>query len=177
MAQRRSANLKRLAVFLILFAFWLVFSGHFDALHVGLGLVCTALVAGFSYDLLLEDVPSPRQLLTAWRFLLYVPWLLYQVVIANFHVVYLVVRPSQIRPRIVRFKTSLTSDLAKVALGNSITLTPGTLTMDIDDREFYVHAVSDKVAADLLTGEMERRVAHVFCEPVPAAAPPTGPER
>ena len=177
MAQRRSANLKRLAVFLILFAFWLVFSGHFDALHVGLGLVCTALVAGFSYDLLLEDVPSPRQLLTAWRFLLYVPWLLYQVVIANFHVVYLVVRPSQIRPRIVRFKTSLTSDLAKVTLGNSITLTPGTLTMDIDDREFYVHAVSDKVAADLLTGEMERRVARVFCEPVPAAPPPTGPER
>ena len=100
-----------------------------------------------------------------WRFLQYTPWLLYQIVLANLHVVYLVLFPSKIRPQIVRFKTTLTSDLSKVSLGNSITLTPGTITMDIDDGEFYVHALSDKVARDLLTGEMERRVARVFLEP------------
>jgi len=71
----------------------------------------------------------------------------------------------EIRPRIVHFRTNLNSDLARVMLANSITLTPGTITVDIDDREFYVHALSDKVAKDLLTGEMERRVSHVFLEP------------
>ena len=177
MADRRSDNLRRLAVFLILFAFWLILSGHVDPLHLILGLVCSALVAVFSYDLLLPDRPCPRRWLRAWRFLLFLPWLLYQIVLANLHVVYLVIFPHKIRPRIVRFKTSLTSDISKVTLGNSITLTPGTITMDIDDGEFYVHALSDKVARDLLSGDMERRVAHVFLEPEPEANPVTGPEQ
>ena len=177
MAERRSDNLRRLAVFLILFVFWLIFSGHFDPLHLVLGLVCSALVAFFSYDLLLLDTTSPRKWLRAWRFLLFVPWLLYQIVLANLHVVYLVIFPQKIRPRIVRFKTTLTSDISKVTLGNSITLTPGTITMDIDDGEFYVHALSDKVARDLLSGDMERRVAHVFLEPGPESNPVNGPER
>ena len=51
-----------------------------------------------------------------------------------------------------------------VTLANSITLTPGTITMDIIDEEFYVHALSKKVADDLLTGEMEARVAYIYLE-------------
>ena len=170
MANGRSGNLRRLAVFLILFAFWLVFSGHYDTLHLSLGLVCTSLVAVFSYDLLLPDVTLPTKLLSTWRFLQYIPWLFYRIVLANLHVVYLIFRPGEIRPRLIRFKTSLTGDLSRVTLGNSITLTPGTLTLDIDAGEFYVHVLSDKAAEDVVTGEMERRVAHVFLEP-------TAPER
>ena len=170
MANGRSGNLRRLGVFLILFAFWLVFSGHYDTLHLSLGLVCTSLVAVFSYDLLLPDVTFPTKLLSTWRFLQYIPWLFYRIVLANLHVVYLIFRPGEIRPRLIRFKTSLTGDLSRVTLGNSITLTPGTLTLDIDAGEFYVHVLSDKAAEDVVTGEMERRVAHVFLEP-------TAPER
>ena len=158
-------NLQRFVVFLILFTFWLVLSGHYDALHFGLGFVCAGLVAFFSYDLLLSDTPSAETPRKVWRFLRYIPWLLCQVFLANLHVLHLIIYPRKIRPRIVRFRTNLNSDLAKVMLANSITLTPGTITMDIDDREFYVHALSDKVAKDLLTGEMERRVSHVFLEP------------
>jgi multicomponent Na+:H+ antiporter subunit E len=101
---------------------------------------------------------------------------LYQIVLANLHVVHLVLAPAKIRPQIIHFKTRLKSDLSKVTFGNSITLTPGTITLDIDDGEIYVHALSDKVARDLLTGEMERRVAHVFCElePVGKLAGPSG---
>ena len=101
----------------------------------------------------------------------YIPWLLFQVVLANLHVVYLVFRPSLIRPQVVHFKTRLTSDMSKVTLGNSITLTPGTITLDIADDEFWVHALSDKAAKDLLSGEMERRVALVFLEPERASGP------
>ena len=152
-------------VFLILFAVWLVFSGHFDALHLTLGLACSALVAGFSSELLLPQAPSSRTAVTAGRVLRYLPWLLYQIVLANLHIVYLVWRPGQLRPRIVQFKTSLTSDLARAVLGNSITLTPGTITLDIVDDEFTVHAVSDQAARSVRSGEMERRVGHVFLEP------------
>ena len=177
MANGRSGNLRRLAVFLILFAFWLVFSGHYDTLHLSLGLVCTSLVAVFSYDLLLPDVTFPTKLLSTWRFLQYIPWLFYRIVLANLHVVYLIFRPGEIRPKLIRFKTSLTGDLSRVTLGNSITLTPGTLTLDIDAGEFYVHVLSDKAAEDVVTGEMERRVAHVFLEPTAPERPAFGPER
>ena len=52
----------------------------------------------------------------------------------------------------------------KTTLANSITLTPGTITMDIRDGEFMIHALNEKVARDLDTGEMEDRVAHVYME-------------
>jgi multicomponent Na+:H+ antiporter subunit E len=154
-----------LVVFLTLYAFWLIFSGHYDALHLGLGILCSAVVAAVSHDLLILNIGSPHMLVKLWRFIQYVPWLLYQVLLANLHVVSLVIDPRKIRPQVVRFKTELTSDVALVTLGNSITLTPGTVTMDIADGEFVVHAVSDKVARDLLTGEMEQRIAHVFVDP------------
>ena len=89
---------------------------------------------------------------------------MYQIVLANLHVVYLICRPDHIRPQVVRFKTRLRSDFAKVTLGNSITLTPGTITMDIVDDEFVVHAISDKVADGLQNGEMELRVAWALLE-------------
>ncbi len=168
--------MRRFWVFIILLAFWLAFSGHFDLLHIGLGILCSALVAGFSHDLMFPDPPSTRTALKVWRACVYVPWLLWEIVKANLHVLYLVFRPGEIRPQLVTFRTSLTQELSKVALGNSITLTPGTITMDIENDEFHVHALSDKTAAALLTGDMERRVGHVFLEPPTAAGSSGSPE-
>jgi multicomponent Na+:H+ antiporter subunit E len=173
----RSNNVRRLVVFVLLFTFWIVFSGHFDALHLGLGLTCSAIVAMLSYDLILPGPLSEGTLTTARRFLTYIPWLMYEVLVANLHVVYLVLRPQKIRPQIVRFRTGLKSDLARATLGNSITLTPGTITMDISDDEFFVHAVSDKAAASVVEGAMERRVARVFLEPENQAQPLPDSER
>jgi multicomponent Na+:H+ antiporter subunit E len=163
-SERPSNNLRRLAVFLILFAFWLLLSGHFDLFHLSLGLLCSLLVAFVSHDLLIENISGLKRLRKTWRFVLYVPWLIYQIVVANLHVAYLILNPKVIDPRIVRFKTRLKSQFSMVTLGNSITLTPGTITMDIIDGEFVVHALSKKVADDILSGEMERRVAHVYLE-------------
>jgi multicomponent Na+:H+ antiporter subunit E len=69
-----------------------------------------------------------------------------------------------IDPRVVTFKTMLKSDVARTALANSITLTPGTVTIDIVDDVFYVHAIAKEPADDLLEGAMERRIAHIFME-------------
>ena len=69
-----------------------------------------------------------------------------------------------INPKIIKFKTKLESDISWVVLANSITLTPGTIAMDIKDGEFFVHSLSKKVSDDLNTGIMEDRVAHIFME-------------
>lgn len=154
--------MQRVAVFLLLLGFWLVLSGHYDLFHIASGVFCAGLVTVLSADLL--SLGGRDTGLSVARFFAYLPWLIWQVIVANLHVVYLIFVPSQIHPQIVRFRTTLTSDLARTTLGNSITLTPGTVTLDIEDDEFVVHALSDKVARDLMSGAMERRVALIFNE-------------
>ena len=152
----------RVAVFLLLLGFWLILSGHYDLFHVAAGVFCAGLVTVLSADLL--SLGGRETGLSLWRFFAYLPWLIWQVIVANFHVVYLILVPSQIRPQIVRFRSRLTSDLARTTLANSITLTPGTVTLDIEGDEFVVHALSDRVARDLMSGAMEQRVARIFRE-------------
>ena len=76
-------------------------------------------------------------------FLCYIPYFLYYCIRANFDVAYRVIHPDlPIRPGIVKVQTRLKSDLAKTFLANSITLTPGTLTVDIQEQTFYVHWIN-----------------------------------
>ena len=158
-------SFSRFVTFILLYLIWLLLSGHYDLFHLSLGILCCSLVAFLSHDLLFENGISKNIFLIITRFISYLPWLIYAVISANIHVAYLVLSPKMpIDPKIIRFKTKLRSDISKVTLANSITLTPGTITMDIVDEEFYVHAIDEKVASDLLTGEMERRVAYIYLE-------------
>ena len=101
----------------------------------------------------------------ALRFLCYIPWLIQQIVLSNLHVASVVLRRKMpINPQIITFKTKLETDISSITLANSITLTPGTITMDIRDGVYYVHALDQKVADNLNAGEMEDRVAHIFME-------------
>ena len=154
-----------LATFGILIVLWFVLSGHFDLFHVSFGIICSGLVAFLSHDLLFPDFHWNLGRGHFLRFMGYLPWLFYQIVLANLHVAKMVLHPKMpIDPRIIRFKTKLENDLAMSTLGNSITLTPGTITVDIREGEFFVHALTQKVANDLLSGEMENRVAAIFGE-------------
>jgi multicomponent Na+:H+ antiporter subunit E len=100
------------------------------------------------------------------RFFAYIPWLIYQIIMANFHVARLVLSPKMpINPKIIKFKVKLDSDISLVTFANSITLTPGTITVDIKEGEFCVHALDETVAYDLLFGgKMEDRIAHIYME-------------
>jgi multicomponent Na+:H+ antiporter subunit E len=69
-----------------------------------------------------------------------------------------------IDPHIIRFKVKLKTDIGLTTFANSITLTPGTITVLIHEGSFYVHAINQKVADDLLTGEMEDRVTQIYKE-------------
>jgi multicomponent Na+:H+ antiporter subunit E len=155
--------MRKVYTFFIMMGFWILLSGKFDLFHLTLGVISSALVTFLSADLFMYEHGKNR-LSTGIRFLLYLPWLLYQIVLSTLHVTFLALHPKmkdQIDPTIVTFKTKLTSNIARVALANSITLTPGTITIRIEDNVFYVHAISRKAAAGL-PGEMEDRLAKVF---------------
>ena len=150
--------------FLIMMGFWVLLSGKFDLFHLTLGVLSSALVSYLSADILMHDTGKKDRLAIAFRFLAYIPWLLYQIVLSTIHVSFLALHPrmlDKIDPTIVTFKSRLQSNVARVALANSITLTPGTITIRVEGDIFYVHAISRKAAAGL-PGEMEDRLARVF---------------
>jgi len=100
------------------------------------------------------------------KLLIYFFWLMWQLVLANVDVLKATVRPEiEINPRIVKFRYQTDNPMAKVILANSITLTPGTVTIDVtDDGVFYVHALTDG-AADGLNGGMQKMVGWLLSEP------------
>jgi len=151
--------------FIIVFGLWVVLSGRFDSFHLSLGLISSAIVAYLSSDLLSPSVRGLLILLTRW--IPYLPWLMKEIIKANLHVTYLVFHPRMmelIDPRIIKFRSRLKSDLALVTFANSITLTPGTITVYISlDGDFKVHAI-DKASGEPLPGEMEARIAGAFGE-------------
>ena len=92
--------------------------------------------------------------------LFYAPWLIWQIVKANVDVARRILDPRlPIRPHVIRIRAGQKTDLGRVIYANSITLTPGTVTIDLEGRDLRVHALTDEAAEGLATGEMDRRVS------------------
>lgn len=154
----------KLATFVVMFFFWVVLSGMFDAFHLTLGVISCLIVSQFSHGLLFYSGSPSLWLKGLWGILAYLPWLFYQIVIANFQVAYVVLHPhmlEKIDPHLVRFKTRLQRPISKVTFAQSITLTPGTITVNVDEDEFLVYALSRSASA-ALPGEMEARISHAL---------------
>jgi multicomponent Na+:H+ antiporter subunit E len=101
------------------------------------------------------------------RLLLYVPWLIWQIVLSSLLVAVVVVHPKMpIQPRLIRFRTHLPHDLARMTLATSITMTPGTITLDVQGDEFLVHALTEKSAQSLMPiqeeGSMQSQVLSLY---------------
>jgi multicomponent Na+:H+ antiporter subunit E len=153
--------------FLILFMLWIVFSGRFDGFHITLGLISSAIVAAISGDMMFTS-SQPRGFFSLWiRLFAYIPWLMYQIFLANVHVMYLVFHPKMmelINPKIIEFESRLNSDYARTTFANSITLTPGTITVNVTVLgRFSVHCIDDQSGLSL-PGGMEERIVKVFRE-------------
>ncbi len=102
------------------------------------------------------------------RFVLYIPWILWEIVVSNLYVAYLVLHPKlPVAPSLVEFETTLASERAQVLLAQSITLTPGTVTIDASNSKFVVHCLSVKSRDGLEEGGIQRKVAGVFEEFAP----------
>jgi len=168
----KSARKKRftpiLFTFIISLATWLILSGQFDSFHISLGIVSSLIVAWLSGDMLFQNPIQKGFLTRAIRFVIYIPWLMVQIFIANLHILKIVFHPKPLEvidPKIVKFNSSLSGQMPLYILGNSITLTPGTVTIFVNVFGTYtVHAI-DRQSAEALPGEMENKIAGIFHEP------------
>ena len=147
---------------LILAGLWIGLSGYFDVIHLTWGVVAVTLVASLSSRHLLGDVTLGRGIAGFVRLAVYTPWLIRQIVEANWDVLLRVLGRRPVDPSLVRFDPGLGTDFGRVTLANSITLTPGTVTVEIEeDGHFLVHAVAPDVAEGLATSGMVQRVQQV----------------
>jgi multicomponent Na+:H+ antiporter subunit E len=156
----------KVATFLVMFAFWVIMSGMFDGFHLTLGVISCLLVAQFSHKLLFFGESGTSWGRQTLGMLGYLPWLFYQIILASVDVARIVLHPRMldlIDPQIIHFKTRLKGSFARVTFAQSITLTPGTISVSVYDDEFTVYALT-RAGAESLPGEMEQRVARALEE-------------
>ena len=156
--------------FLLLFGIWVSFSGLLDAFHLTLGVISCVIVSVISTRVLFPkpETPISTQLSRILPFIGYCFWLFKEIVVANIHVLYLAIFPGAMKhlePEIVSMKIRLKNDSARYLLANSITLTPGTVTVKIDGDDLMVHSISRKTTKGL-EGGMEKRIAAIFGEKI-----------
>ena len=159
--------MNRFITFLVLFVFWLLWSGMYDGFHITLGLISVWIVVKWSGDLFVTQKKTFSRRIKEWvRFEIYSFWLLWQIVIANFEVFKLAFHPNvleQINPKFITFNSPIKGELAQFIFAQSITLTPGTVTLSINDGVFKVHAINESAAA-ALPGDMQDKILNIYKE-------------
>jgi multicomponent Na+:H+ antiporter subunit E len=142
------------------FLIWLLISESFDLFHVGLGFLAAFGVAWFN-----TDRSTSRSTILRFRIVWYFPWLVGRILQSGFHLSVLILHPAlPIDPKVIHYRTKLREDAGIVLLGNSITLTPGTITAEVNSHDLVVHAMDDKSADDVTSQRLEQRIAGLFTE-------------
>jgi len=145
--------------FLLLAAAWLLWSGLYKPLLIGLGAVSCLLTFAIVRRMGYFD-NNLFALRFSWRLLGFWCWLAREVLRSSLEVARVVLDPRlPISPRVVEIESTSPHPFDQVLLGNSITLTPGTLTLDLHKGMLRVHTLTEAGASDLMSGEMDRRVA------------------
>jgi multicomponent Na+:H+ antiporter subunit E len=142
-----------------LFALWLFLSESYILVHMAVGLV-----AAFGVALLNTGGLSRPEYKLRWvNTLVYAPWLFGRILASGVHLSYLILHPRlPIDPKVFRYSTRLKSETAVAILGNSITLTPGTVTIEADSDELVVHAMDEESTLDVTSLRLENKVAGLF---------------
>lgn len=147
-----------ISLFLTLAAFWLLNSGHYNVLVLSLGFASIALILIISHKMDVVDNES-QPIYLSRKILGYYLWLIKEVIKANITVVkHIWLGEKSISPTLKTIKISQKTDMGKVIYANSITLTPGTVAIDLVDNKITVHALLSKDIESLEIGEMDRRV-------------------
>jgi multicomponent Na+:H+ antiporter subunit E len=146
------------SLFASLFLFWLLLSGFFTVFLVSAGVGCALAVVWFSRRMRVVDAEGhPIQMLPS--VLVYWLWLLKEILKSGWTVSKIILHPKlPISPTLVRFKPSQKTDAGLVTHANSITLTPGTITIEAHRAEFLVHGLTRSGAEGCIDSEMDRRV-------------------
>lgn len=150
--------MRHVSLFIALSAFWLLLSGFFTPFLLTAGAGSALLVVWFTarrmnvVDLEGHPVHLTGKALTYW------PWLLWEICKSGWDVTKIILDPRlPISPTMIRVPTTQKTDVGRVIYANSITLTPGTISLELDDDGILVHALTAGGAEGLATGDMDRR--------------------
>lgn len=148
-----------LGLALLLSAFWLISSGYLYPLLLTLGAASVALVVLLMSRVDSIDGARYPVIIPAWRLPSYLVWLTWEIIKSNLAVARSIwaARPA-ISPTIVHVSASQQTDAARALHANSITMTPGTVTLDVQGDLLEVHALTKSGADELLNGPMDRNV-------------------
>jgi multicomponent Na+:H+ antiporter subunit E len=154
---------------LALFAFWWILSGIGKPFHLIVGALGSALVALFTAEMqfaerLRDGEGGIHFFALPWpRMAVYTAWLLKEIVLANWAVLKVVLDPAlPAEPEMIVYRTRLQTSLGRTILANSITLTPGTITVDVEDDQFLVHALVGGEGAVGGIVAIEEHIAHAL---------------
>jgi multicomponent Na+:H+ antiporter subunit E len=147
-------------LFAALLIVWLLWSGHFDSPFIlGLGLLSCLFCLVISRRMQIVDEEGAPAQLGLRPFLFYAPWLAWEIVKSNWSVTKIILSPRMpLQRNLVTVTAHSPSQLGRVILANSITLTPGTVSVRVDGDKILVHALSFEGAAEDISGDMDRRV-------------------
>jgi len=142
----------------LLFALWLGLSGQFNVMMVSMGLASTLVILYFAHrmDVIDKEIYPAHMNVLLLRFWLF---LAREVIRANIDVIKRIFKPGKnISPQLFELPLTLQSDVSRVIYANAITLTPGTVSANLDKKTVTVHTLSIEAAQDLSSGRMARAV-------------------
>ncbi|MFW6149016.1 MAG: Na+/H+ antiporter subunit E [Atribacterota bacterium] len=163
-----SKNIRYILTFLFLILFWLILTLNFQPTSILVGVIVSFFISLISCNFFIQSSEGihSRLIKTIFYLLLYLFVLLYEMFLASFDVVYRIAT-MDINPEIVMIKSGIESDLGILLLANSITLTPGTITVDTEGEYIYVHWLYARTthfghAAELIKGSFEQWLERIF---------------
>ncbi len=149
---------RTLSLFVLLFLTWLLLSGIYTGLLLGLGALSCLLVVAVCRRMQIVD-PEGHPIHLIPGLLRYMPWIFWAIVKANIDVVRRIAHPRlPLSPRVIQVAASQKTHLGQVIYANSITLTPGTVAVETDEGTIDVHALTREAAEDVRSGVMDGRV-------------------
>ncbi len=145
-------------IILIYLVFWIILGQKltFEALIIGVAVSC--MVFQFNKDKFNKKSINKINSFKKMKYLIwYLIVLVKEIVIANFHVAAVVLNPRiELNPKVVTFKTKLKGDMLKTIFANSITLTPGTLTVKMEEDTLTVHCLKEEYVKDIIDSKFEK---------------------
>ena len=152
---------RKLGLAITLFIFWLLLSGIYQPLIISFGIASSLLVAWIAHRMDVIDregfpIHLGAKAITYW------PWLIWEIIKANIDVAAIIIKPKlPITPTMFNSHASQKTEVGQVTYANSITLTPGTISVGVTDGMVEVHALTSQSADDVITGRMDKRVSQM----------------
>jgi multicomponent Na+:H+ antiporter subunit E len=160
--------MRYVTLFILSLIFWLLLTFEFTVPNIIVGAVSSIISALFFGRIFITNIHKLLEPKRYFWFIIYLFIFIWECLKANIDVAYRVLHPAMpIRPGIVKVKTTLKSDMAKMLLANSITMTPGTISVDIIDDYLYIHWIyirseDPEVYTPIITGAFEKYIKRII---------------